>query len=113
MYMTLGAPSGAFGGSNGDKSGAESRMSMLILPLNGPLMIWLLASAVAPGVQQSHRRAVLRHSCTPLRRASPQPDDGHAPGRIGSRIVKRRVDPRRSEERRVGKECRSRWAPDH
>jgi len=49
MYMTLGAPSGAFGGSNGDQSGAESRMSMLILPLNGPLMIWLLASAVAPG----------------------------------------------------------------
>src|SRR5438105_15912157 len=23
------------------------------------------------------------------------------------------IRPRRSEERRVGKECRSRWAPDH
>src|SRR5438309_10934718 len=23
------------------------------------------------------------------------------------------ADPRRSEERRVGKECRSRWSPDH
>src|SRR5690242_21151110 len=25
----------------------------------------------------------------------------------------RRRQPRRSEERRVGKECRSRWSPDH
>src|SRR3954454_17921045 len=36
--MTLGAPPGAFGGSNGDQSGTESRMSVLILPLNGRLM---------------------------------------------------------------------------
>src|SRR3954451_20107748 len=34
MYTTLGAPSGAFGGSNGDQSGTESRMSTLIVPLN-------------------------------------------------------------------------------
>ena len=30
-----GAPSGAFGGSNGAQSGSESRMSTLIVPLNG------------------------------------------------------------------------------
>ncbi len=35
MYTTLGAPSGARGGSNGPQSGTESRMSTLILPLNG------------------------------------------------------------------------------
>src|SRR6476646_336206 len=33
--MTLGDPSGAFGGSHGDQSGSESRMSTLIVPLNG------------------------------------------------------------------------------
>ena len=37
MYTTLGAPSGAFGGSNGDQSGTESRMSTLIVPLNRSL----------------------------------------------------------------------------
>src|SRR3954449_12686827 len=34
-YTTLGAPSGALGGSKGDQSGTESRMSTLIVPLNG------------------------------------------------------------------------------
>ena len=38
MYTTLGAPSGAFGAPNGDQSGTESRMSTLIVPLNGALM---------------------------------------------------------------------------
>src|SRR3954454_15953338 len=37
-YTTLGAPSGALGGSNGDQSGTESRMSTSILPLNGLLI---------------------------------------------------------------------------
>src|SRR4051812_26365521 len=37
-YTTLGAPSGALGGSKGDQSGTESRMSTLILPLNGSLI---------------------------------------------------------------------------
>src|SRR3954464_3185588 len=52
--MTLGAPSGAFGGSNGDQSGTESRMSVLILPLNGRLMrspwkrCWSRAAADPP-----------------------------------------------------------------
>ena len=30
-----------------------------------------------------------------------------------TRILKRSIDARRSEERRVGKECRSRWSPYH
>src|SRR5215469_2316265 len=38
MYTTLGAPSGALGGSNGAQSGTESRISTLIVPLNG----WLI-----------------------------------------------------------------------
>src|SRR3954454_23604381 len=37
-YTTLAAPSGALGGSKGDQSGTESRMSTLILPLNGLLI---------------------------------------------------------------------------
>src|SRR6058998_708636 len=37
--MTFGAPSGAFGGSNGFQSGTESRMSTLILPLNGSVIV--------------------------------------------------------------------------
>src|SRR5580765_2554971 len=35
MKTTLAAPGGAFGGSNGAQSGSESRMSTLIVPLNG------------------------------------------------------------------------------
>src|SRR5580693_1420272 len=35
MYSTFGAPYGATGGSNGVQSGSESRMSTLIVPLNG------------------------------------------------------------------------------
>ncbi len=34
--MTFGAPSGAVGATNGDQSSTESRMSTLIVPLNGP-----------------------------------------------------------------------------
>src|SRR2546421_6667397 len=37
---------------------------------------------------------------------------GFIPGR-GSSISFRSVEPTRSEERRVGKECRSRWSPYH
>ena len=41
MYRTFGAPSGALGGSNGDQSGSESRMSTLIVPLNGLVISFL------------------------------------------------------------------------
>ena len=42
MYTTFGAPSGALGGSKGDQSGTESRMSMLMVPLNGSLTVHFL-----------------------------------------------------------------------
>ena len=32
---------------------------------------------------------------------------------VSSRILQRKKDKKRSEERRVGKECRSRWSPYH
>ena len=35
MKITFGAPSGALGCSYGSQSGTESRMSMLMMPLNG------------------------------------------------------------------------------
>src|SRR5690242_13423972 len=38
------------------------------------------------------------------------PELGHRPEHRRERLL---VENARSEERRVGKECRSRWAPDH
>src|SRR5688572_31321381 len=32
---------------------------------------------------------------------------------LQERLAEKALDPRRSEERRVGKECRSRWSPYH
>src|ERR1700730_1657074 len=49
-YTTFGAPSGAFGGSNGSQSGTESRISTLIVPLNGLLILVLLQSTLIPRV---------------------------------------------------------------
>ena len=37
MYVTLGAPSGALGGSKGAQSGTESLMSTLMVPSNALL----------------------------------------------------------------------------
>src|SRR2546422_1575170 len=54
-----------------------------------------------------------------LRPASPQffltheSDDGRGIHRIGGRWQPGRTSSWRSEERRVGKECRSRWSPYH
>src|SRR5229473_3503437 len=58
MYTTFGAPSGAFGGSNGDQSGTESRISTLIVPLNGWLTVLSLPEVPDPPVP---RRAALGH----------------------------------------------------
>ena len=33
--------------------------------------------------------------------------------RVAKKVTKKRVKKNRSEERRVGKECRSRWSPYH
>src|SRR2546430_13084962 len=39
--------------------------------------------------------------------------DMYAPGRTLAELRDPALSPMRSEERRVGKECRSRWSPDH
>ena len=72
MYTTFGAPSGALGGSNGDQSGSESRMSTLIVPLNGSaiegLLCWIGAGNAAgrssrriPCQQSEPDRALVPH----------------------------------------------------
>src|SRR3954465_11351335 len=72
-YPTFGAPSGAFGGSNGDQSGTESRISTLILPLNGLLICAPLASPRFRRPRLACRTA--RHSATAADRASPRTGD--------------------------------------
>src|SRR3954463_15369980 len=62
-YTTFGAPSGALAGSKGDQSGTESRMSTLILPLNGTL-IFAPWSRPRPG---SAARAGFRTRASPIR----------------------------------------------
>src|SRR5580692_11391530 len=47
MQTTFGAPSGALAGSNGSQSGVESRMSTLIVPLNGLLIPYSFDRPVA------------------------------------------------------------------
>ena len=39
--------------------------------------------------------------------------DGHSPFQLELTGLRDRTQPYRSEERRVGKECRSRWSPYH
>src|SRR2546430_17731041 len=49
------------------------------------------------------------HDPAEQRDALAELDDGHRVGRVGREGARRD----RSEERRVGKECRSRWSPYH
>src|SRR5689334_23586116 len=53
-------------------------------------------------------QTVLFRSVTPARRTQTNTDGG-----TSSVFVHGCPCPSRSEERRVGKECRSRWSPDH
>ena len=53
MYTTLGAPYGATGGSNGAQSGSESRMSTLMVPLNGFAIMAPCVSRSASGLMAS------------------------------------------------------------
>ena len=56
MYRTFGEPSGATGCVYGSQSGTESRMSMLIVPLNGSVMApWPLSISRAAFVPRSPR----------------------------------------------------------
>src|SRR3954463_6112755 len=72
-YTTLAAPSGALGGSKGDQSGTESRMSTSILPLNGWLMVAPSVSAADSGSAGAHLKAVGRR-LPDTRRAVRHPD---------------------------------------
>src|SRR4029078_8922827 len=73
MYTTLGAPSGAFGGSNGAPSGFESRMSTLMTPWNRLLI------ADPPdrklGSRAGDRAPVARASRQALPKTSPLRDE--------------------------------------
>src|ERR1700761_7676557 len=83
-YTTFGAPSGAFGGSNGVQSGTESRISMLIVPLNGSLISRLLAAGqrIAPGrhIGRPLWRPPDQADRTSSRPASPRPGDPRGRG---------------------------------
>ena len=46
-----------------------------------------------------------------VKKAEPEPEE--APARTVLVRGRRQIERGRSEERRVGKECRSRWSPDH
>src|SRR5690349_25162974 len=57
-----------------------------------------------------HERRQLRR--LPARRPAPVPPAGRLPAEGARRLDARCGNPR-SEERRVGKECRSRWSAEH
>src|SRR5437660_11595895 len=90
MYTTLGAPSGAFGGSNGDQSGTESLISTLIVPLNCSLPASLLPPKTPSwfrlGHDLSEGRPLQRESrgsrvtrrCFPSNACPPHPHSGSA-----------------------------------
>src|ERR1041385_1829611 len=70
------------------------------LPLREKTLIWHLYQAAIAGrdifIDQKHRNALEMRGILDQNVAHPQG-----------------IDPARSEERRVGKECRSRWSPYH
>src|SRR3954469_9655881 len=72
-YTTLAAPSGALGGSNGDQSGTESRMSVLITPLNGLPIIG--SSGLLPGGARVTPWRHCRRCSNTLDPASPGADE--------------------------------------
>src|SRR2546422_7055511 len=71
--------------------------------------------AVLPLLQPSQPHRPIRHAVQPLdlepERLGEAPHDALAP--LGERELQFDAPPGRSEERRVGKECRSRWSPYH
>src|SRR3954451_9846352 len=72
-YTTFGAPSGALGGSNGDQSGTESRMSTLILPLNALLIMPFPCSSRGPA-GEAQRGLAGDWPIPPHRTSSPSDD---------------------------------------
>src|SRR5260370_26854217 len=79
----------------------------LRIDLEKGLPITTTKIAYGPHLGFGARRAVSEKNDLGVRIEFDQNVDGHA--LLGARMV----DYRRSEERRVGKECRSRWSPYH
>src|SRR5450755_4589949 len=82
MYRTFGAPSGAFGASNGPHSGTESRMSTLITPLNRSL---IAASHLCRRKKIAHPSARFHHRTPPT--AKHHPDQVTSPRTAQSAAV--------------------------
>src|SRR6476659_8826553 len=92
MNKTFGAPSGALAGSNGDQSGSESRMSMLIVPRNGLVTLASVVGACRQcrfGSERRHHPVGVRSSPGALLRARRSngaasfPGKKSAPGNAG------------------------------
>src|SRR2546429_2757316 len=83
--------------------------SPLVIPLHGNALArrfnrWFLAATLRRVCRQLAFRDVITWTFFPT--------SGDVVGELGERLVVYHVVDR-SEERRVGKECRSRWSPDH
>src|SRR4030095_13169472 len=76
----------------------------------GPYDVWAIEfgyTPFSPAEEAAGLKKILSRSTEPGLLFGNDADDMRSPGGGG-------IDPRvRSEERRVGKECRSRWAPYH
>src|SRR6266581_2364513 len=82
MYTTFGAPTGAFGGSNGAQSGTESRISTLITPRNSLEAISDLLCSLVIRTQRGrgrHRPAQPRPYPSPVPKGRRQSRSCHAP----------------------------------
>src|ERR1039458_1341096 len=92
----------------------ESELGQQLLDRSGrSVRLAWVGAAVRPGCPQRGRERPAGRARTG-RAGARAGHGGHGgrmrpagPGRAAGRL------PRRSEERRVGKECRSRWSPDH
>ena len=54
---------------------------------------------------------IIRGNHDAITAVQPKPEDGNRPGTEGAALAALSPEGYRSEERRVGKECRSRWSP--
>ena len=86
MYRTFGAPAGALGGSNGDQSGSESRMSTLMVPSNGLAMSSSSPSRDAcdhrdgPSLSLASRSSIARRDAKPSTEPAPTRGEQASPG---------------------------------
>src|SRR2546430_16523467 len=105
-------------------------MRKLVLPIAGAVVLLHLScvDATGPGNQSNDRISIVNDAGTLAARVTylndsipldttgvgyPSPSAPAGVAGIGRSSVASQVVFNRSEERRVGKECRSRWSPDH